>query len=61
MQIRVEAFDLLGTSCGPPPVLDRAVECGLLVGRPGLTDQEGNPLCAAVRPALIEWSAAATS
>ena len=28
-----------------------------LVGRLGLTDSRGGPLCAAVRPPLIEWSA----
>jgi hypothetical protein len=44
----------------PPAVLDRAMERGLLVGRLGLSDQKGNPLCAAVRPPLIEWSAAPT-
>ncbi len=41
-----------------PAVLDRAVELGLLVGRLGLTDAKGNPLCAAVRPPVIDWSAA---
>ncbi len=45
----------------PPPVLDRAVEGGSIVARLGLTDRKGNPLCAAVRPPLIEWSAADTS
>jgi hypothetical protein len=35
------------------------VDSGLLVGRVGLTDQKGHPLCASVRPPLIEWSAAA--
>jgi Family of unknown function (DUF5990) len=30
----------------------------VLVGRLGLTDPKGNPLCAAVRPPIIEWSAA---
>jgi hypothetical protein len=32
---------------------------GPLVGRLGLTDRKGHPLCAAVRPPLIEWSATA--
>jgi hypothetical protein len=41
----------------PPAVLERAADGGLLTGRLGLTDQKGNPLCAAVRPPLIEWSA----
>lgn len=40
----------------PPAVLDSAVERGELVGRLGLTDCTGNPLCASVRPPLIEWS-----
>ncbi len=43
----------------PPAVIDSALDLGLLVGRLGLTDRNGNPLCAAVRPPLIEWSAAA--
>ncbi|MGI8685814.1 MAG: DUF5990 family protein [Acidimicrobiales bacterium] len=43
----------------PPAVLDEAVEGGLLVGRLGLTDGKGNPLCAGVRPPLIEWVAEA--
>jgi hypothetical protein len=30
---------------------------GLLVGSLGLTDPKGHPLCAAVRPPVIEWSA----
>jgi hypothetical protein len=40
-------------------VLEAAVASGVLVGRVGLTDARGNPLCAAVRPPLIEWSAGA--
>jgi hypothetical protein len=43
----------------PGAVLDRAVDSGVLVGRLGLTDRRGHPLCASVRPPLIEWSAAA--
>jgi len=43
----------------PPAVLDNALKLGLLVGRLGLTDRKGNPLCAAVRPPVIEWSAEA--
>jgi hypothetical protein len=43
----------------PLAVLERAREQGVLVGRLGLTDRKGNPTCAAVRPPLIEWSAAA--
>ena len=43
----------------PASVLDSALDLGLLIGRLGLTDQQGNPRCAAVRPPVIEWSAAA--
>jgi hypothetical protein len=43
----------------PPAVINSALDVGLLVGRLGLTDRKGNPLCAAVRPPLIEWSAVA--
>jgi hypothetical protein len=42
----------------PPAILENAVELGLLVARLGLTDTMGNPLCAAVRPPVIDWSAA---
>lgn len=42
----------------PPDVIESAADLGLLVGRLGLTDRKGHPLCAAVRPPLIEWSAA---
>jgi hypothetical protein len=41
----------------PSTVLDVAVKTGPLVGRLGLTDSRGHPLCASVRPPLIEWSA----
>jgi hypothetical protein len=44
----------------PQTVINNAVDLGLLVGRLGLTDGTGNPLCAAVRPPLIEWSAMPT-
>ena len=40
----------------PAEVLTRAVAQELLVGRLGLTDHKGNPLCAAVRPPLITWT-----
>jgi len=43
----------------PPAVIESASTLGLLAGRLGLTDAGGNPLCAAVRPPLIEWSAMA--
>jgi Family of unknown function (DUF5990) len=44
----------------PVPTLRRAVTVGGLVGRLGLRDAKGHPLCASVRPPLIEWSAEAT-
>ncbi|MFG2887852.1 DUF5990 family protein [Streptomyces sp. NPDC048297] len=40
-----------------PRVLTAAVNSDVLVGRLGLSDGRGGPLCAAVRPPLIEWSA----
>jgi hypothetical protein len=43
----------------PPRVMHDVVGLGVLVGRLGLTDRKGNPLCAAVRPPTIEWRAAA--
>ena len=43
----------------PGEVIDDAFELGALVGSLGLTDGKGHPLCAAVRPPLIAWSAAA--
>jgi hypothetical protein len=43
----------------PPEVIASAAERGVLVGRLGLTDPKGNPVCASIRPPLIEWSAAA--
>jgi hypothetical protein len=46
-------FDAIG-----PDVLEAAARSGLLVGRLGLTDAKGNPLCASVRPPVITWSAA---
>ena len=45
----------------PADVIESAVQRGLLVGRLGLTDPKGNPLCAAVRPPAIEWSAVSAS
>ena len=39
----------------PPEVMRDAVAHGVLVGRLGLTDRQGNPLCASVRPPAIEW------
>jgi Family of unknown function (DUF5990) len=40
----------------PADVLGSALESGVLVGRLRLTDDEGGPLCASVRPPAIEWS-----
>lgn len=45
----------------PPNIMEDAVDQSLLVGRLRLTDRKGKPLCAAVRPPLIEWLAAAAS
>ncbi len=41
----------------PDAVLQQAETSGVLVGRLGLTDCKGHPLCASVRPPAIEWSA----
>ena len=41
----------------PATVMEEAIERGVLVGRLGLTDRKGHPVCAAVRPPAIEWSA----
>jgi hypothetical protein len=46
----------LWLDCIPADVVAGAVDEGLLVGRLGLTDRKGNPLCASVRPPVIEWS-----
>jgi Family of unknown function (DUF5990) len=46
-------FDAIG-----PEVLAAAVVSGRLVARLGLTDAKGHPVCAHVRPPLIDWSAA---
>jgi len=43
----------------PPEVASAAVTEGVLVGRLGLTDPKGNPICAAVRPPAIVWAASA--
>jgi hypothetical protein len=42
----------------PDEVMIAAIDARLLVGRLGLTDDEGRPLCASVRPPRIEWSTA---
>jgi hypothetical protein len=44
----------------PEELVHRAVEEGVLVGRLGLTDSKGNPVCASLRPPGIEWSSSAT-
>ena len=41
----------------PREVLVAASTSGVLVGRLGLTDARGNPVCAAVRGPGIEWAA----
>lgn len=41
----------------PADVLGTAVRQGLLVGRLGLTDERGRPLCARVVPPRVAWSA----
>ncbi|WP_406007763.1 DUF5990 family protein [Streptomyces sp. NBC_00637] len=41
----------------PADVLAAAARDGLLVGRLGLTDAQGGPLCARVEPPRISWSA----
>ena len=42
----------------PADVLKQALASGVLVGRLGLTDGTGMPLCASVRPPTIAWTAA---
>jgi hypothetical protein len=41
----------------PDEVVTAAIAANSLVGRLGLTDDKGRPLCASVRPPRIEWSA----
>jgi hypothetical protein len=41
----------------PAEVLDAALVSELLIGRLGLSDDHGRPLCAAVRPPRIKWTA----
>ncbi|MFF8378210.1 DUF5990 family protein [Streptomyces sp. NPDC015661] len=43
----------------PAQVVDAALRSGLLVGRLGLTDACGEPLCARVVPPRITWTAEA--
>jgi hypothetical protein len=49
-------FDAIGAD-----VIDAAVRSGQLLAQLRLTDAKGHPLCAAVRPPLIEWSGACLS
>jgi hypothetical protein len=42
----------------PVDVIESACISGSLYGRLGLSDDDGWPLCASVRPPLITWSAA---
>jgi Family of unknown function (DUF5990) len=45
-----------------PALIDQASRAGThLVGRIGLTDANGNPRCASVRPPNIAWSTAGTA
>jgi hypothetical protein len=41
----------------PNEIIEAAGRSGLLVGRLGLSDDQGWPLCASVRPPRIEWTA----
>lgn len=41
-----------------PDMVAAAVRSGVLLARLGLTDTRGEPLCAAVRPPAVTWSAA---
>jgi hypothetical protein len=43
-----------------PDTIDTARRSGRLIGRLRLTDTKGHPLCAHVRPPLIDWSAASS-
>ena len=41
----------------PDEVMKAAIASDSLVGRVGLSDDKGRPLCASVRPPRIDWSA----
>jgi uncharacterized protein DUF5990 len=45
-------------SAVPDGVMRSALQQGVLVGQVHLTDPRGNPVCAAIRPPVIEWRAA---
>jgi hypothetical protein len=42
-----------------PATLEAARKYGRLIARLKLTDDQGNPRCAAIRPPLIDWAASA--
>ncbi|MEW5536881.1 DUF5990 family protein [Streptomyces cyaneofuscatus] len=44
-----------------PGTLEAAARSGQLIGRLGLTDAKGQPLCSRVRPPAISWSAGASA
>lgn len=44
-----------------PGILEAAARSGQLIGRLGLTDAKGQPLCSRVRPPAISWSAGASA
>lgn len=44
-----------------PATLEAARRYGRLIGRLNLTDTQGNPLPAAIRPPLIDWTASAAA
>jgi hypothetical protein len=44
-----------------PATLEAARKYGRLIGRLNLTDTQGNPLRAAIRPPLINWTASAAA
>lgn len=50
-------WTLLLLDAVPVEVLDASAGTGLLVGRLGLTDVRGGPLCARVVPPHITWTA----
>jgi hypothetical protein len=50
-------FRMIWLDAVPPETMQAACDHGLLVGRLGLSDHKGRPLCAPVRPRRIQWSA----
>jgi Family of unknown function (DUF5990) len=47
----------LWLDCLDPKVVEAARRSGTLVARLGLSDAQGHPVCAAVRPPLVSWQA----